>query len=116
MRQKRQFRDPHAGWWDPQERRNYGEPVHEDNDILGMLSPEEHTHGTTGGAFFGLGCFAAFILGTCGLVYLVYPDRPSAPRRFPDGLERELGGPGAVRVSDLDIYLGRWYSLNLQRQ
>lgn len=26
---KRQFRDPHAEWWDPQERRNYGEPVHE---------------------------------------------------------------------------------------
>lgn len=26
---KRQFRDPHGKWWDPQERRNYGEPVHE---------------------------------------------------------------------------------------
>lgn len=26
---KRQFRDPRAEWWDPQERRNYGEPVHE---------------------------------------------------------------------------------------
>ena len=26
---KRQFRDPHAEWWDPQERRNFGEPVHE---------------------------------------------------------------------------------------
>lgn len=26
---KRQFRDPYAGWWDPQERRNYGETVHE---------------------------------------------------------------------------------------
>ena len=30
---KRQFRDPYGpdgeGWWDPQERRNYGEPVHE---------------------------------------------------------------------------------------
>lgn len=30
--------------WDPQERRNYGEPVHEDNDILGIFSPEEYTH------------------------------------------------------------------------
>jgi NADH dehydrogenase (ubiquinone) 1 beta subcomplex subunit 8 len=26
---KRQFRDPRGEWWDPQERRNYGEPVHE---------------------------------------------------------------------------------------
>lgn len=41
---KRQFRDPYAGWWDPQERRNYGEPVHEDNDVLGMFSPEAYTH------------------------------------------------------------------------
>lgn len=26
---KRQFRDPYGDWWDKQERRNYGEPVHE---------------------------------------------------------------------------------------
>ena len=25
--EKRQFRDPYAEWWDPQERRNFGEPV-----------------------------------------------------------------------------------------
>jgi len=43
---KRQFRDPYADWWDPQERRNYGEPVHEDNDILGIFSPDEYTHFT----------------------------------------------------------------------
>lgn len=30
--------------WDPQERRNYGEPIHEDNDILGIFTPEEYTH------------------------------------------------------------------------
>lgn len=34
--------------WDPQERRNYGEPVHEDNDILGIFSPEVYTHFTPG--------------------------------------------------------------------
>lgn len=45
---KRQFRDPYAGWWDPQERRNYGEPVHEDNDVLGIFSPEAYTHYTPG--------------------------------------------------------------------
>ena len=45
---KRQFRDPYGGWWDPIERRNYGEPVHEDNDILGIFSPEQYTHFTAG--------------------------------------------------------------------
>lgn len=30
---------------------------------------------------------------------MVYPDKQSAPREFEGGLERELGGPTAVRVS-----------------
>lgn len=34
--------------WDKQERRNYGETVHEDNDILGIFTPEEYTHVTPG--------------------------------------------------------------------
>ena len=32
--------------WDPIERRNYGEPVHEDNDILGIFSPDVYSHVT----------------------------------------------------------------------
>ena len=30
---------------------------------------------------------------------MTYPDKPSAPREFEEGLERELGGPGALRAS-----------------
>lgn len=50
---KRSLRDPYGPgdgtrWWDPVERRNYGEPVHEDNDILGVFSTEEYTHFTPG--------------------------------------------------------------------
>jgi hypothetical protein len=41
---KRQHRDPYGEWWDPIEKRNYGETVHEDNDILGVFSPDEYTH------------------------------------------------------------------------
>lgn len=33
------------------------------------------------------------------MVKATYPDRPSFPREFEDGLERELGGAGATRVS-----------------
>jgi len=98
-RVKRQFRDPYGDWWDKQERRNYGEPVHEDNDILGMFSPEEYTHVTPGTAIFQLGCFVGVVLGLCGVVSMFYPDTPTVPRQFEDGLERELGGPGALKVS-----------------
>ena len=96
---KRQFRDPYGDWWDKQERRNYGEPVHEDNDILGIFSPEEYTYTTPGKAFFQLGCFAAAVFGLCGIVSVYYPDKPSVPKTYPGGLEAELGGPGAVSVS-----------------
>ena len=101
--EKRQFRDPYADWWDKQERRNYGEPVHEDNDILGMFSLEEYTHFKPGHGFFLLGCFIATTLGLCGVVHMFYPDKPSAPREFPDGLERELGGPRALPVGASSI-------------
>lgn len=73
--------------------------MHEDNDVLGVFSPEQYTHATPGKAFLHLGCFVAAFLGLCGTVSLFYPDKPSVPRTFPGGLEKELGGPNAVRVS-----------------
>lgn len=94
----RQFRDPHGDWWDKQERRNYGEPVHEDNDILGIFAPHEYTHTKPGMGVFQISCFVVTVLGLCGVVSMLYPDKPSAPREFEGGLERELGGPTAVRV------------------
>ena len=60
---KRQFRDPNGDWWDKQQRRNYGEPVHEDNDILGLFSPEEYTHTKPATAFFQIGCFITAVFG-----------------------------------------------------
>ncbi|KAK4981598.1 hypothetical protein LTR66_009858 [Elasticomyces elasticus] len=93
---KRQHRDPYADWWDKQERRNYGEPVHEDNDILGMMSTEDYTHFKPGFGAVLLGTFVAAVFGLCGVVAQLYPDKPSVPRTFPGGLERELGGPKAL--------------------
>lgn len=98
-RVKRAFRDPHGDWWDKQERRNFGEPVHEENEILGVFSPEQYTHVTSRKGFFHLGVFVATFLGFCGLVSFYYPDKPSVPRTYPEGLEKELGGPNAVKVS-----------------
>ncbi|PLN77712.1 hypothetical protein BDW42DRAFT_176368 [Aspergillus taichungensis] len=95
-RVKRAFRDPRNDWWDKQERRNFGEPVHEENEILGVFSPEQYTHVSAGKGFFHLGVFVATFLGFCGVVSFYYPDKPSAPRTFPNGLEKELGGPNAA--------------------
>jgi len=96
---KRSHRDPYGDWTDKQERRNFGEPVHEDNDILGVFSLDDYSHMSPGrGAVLWAG-FIASVLGLGYAVKLTYPDRPSAPTEYPDGLEAELGGPGAVRVS-----------------
>ncbi|KAK2873351.1 hypothetical protein FQN49_002425 [Arthroderma sp. PD_2] len=93
---KRQFRDPNTKWWDAQDKRNFGEPVHEDNDILTTFSTEEYNHFKAPKAFFLLGCSVATVFAFSGVVSLFYPDKPSAPRTFPDGLETELGGPNAL--------------------
>lgn len=96
---KRAFRDPHGDWWDKQERRNFGEPVHEDNDTLGIFSTEPYTHFQPGHGAVLLGAFVASVFVLMGVVRQFYPDKPGVPRTFPGGLDRELGGPGAVPVS-----------------
>ena len=96
---KRQFRDPYADWWDKQERRNFGEPVHEDNDILGMFSPEEYTHMTPRFGLVCWGVFAATFLGLLAVVRANYPDMPAVKRGYEGGLDRELGGDGTIVVS-----------------
>lgn len=96
---KRQFRDPHADWWDKQERRNYGEPVHENHDQMGMFTPYEYTWVPPAKGLLQIGSFVAVFVGLCYTVKAFYPDKKSYPREFVGGLERELGGPGAVRVS-----------------
>ncbi|KAJ5273917.1 hypothetical protein N7478_009042 [Penicillium angulare] len=95
-RVKRAHRDPYGGWWDAQEKRNFGEPVHEDNEILGVFSPEQYTHVSSGKGFLHLGMFVVAFLGVCGIVSLNYPDKPSVPKTYADGLEKELGGPNAA--------------------
>jgi len=93
---KRQHRDPYGDWWDKQDRRNFGEPVHEDNDILGIFATEDYTWTTPGWGAVLMGTFIATFLGVCGVVYQYYPDTPAVPKRYPGGLDRELGGVGAV--------------------
>lgn len=97
-REKRSLRDPYENWWDPQERRNYNEPLHEDNDILGIFSTEPYSHFTARWGWVLMGSFVATVFGLCAAVQVYYPDKGSVPRTFPDGLEKELGGPRAMLV------------------
>lgn len=94
--QKRALRDPHGDWWDKQERRNYGEPVHEDNDTLGLFTTEVYTWTTPGHGLKLQGAFVVALFTLLGAVYVTVPDKPSVPRTFPGGLEKELGGPGTM--------------------
>ncbi|PSR81299.1 hypothetical protein BD289DRAFT_462175 [Coniella lustricola] len=95
---KRQFRDPHADWWDKQERRNYGEVCHENYDQLGMFTPHAYTWVTPRKGFMQVGVFLAALATVLYAVKLTYPDIPAVPREFEAGLDRELGGAGAIRA------------------
>ncbi|EDO38440.1 predicted protein [Nematostella vectensis] len=95
--QRRQF----EGWWDVQDRRNFNEPIHEDEDGLNIwlwtevecndkYTPTEAlTHWLTA---FGL-------LGVVGFLSYLYDaanERPDLPREFPfDNLYLERGGDPA---------------------
>ncbi|KAI5297444.1 Glycosylphosphatidylinositol (GPI) anchor assembly protein, partial [Ascosphaera pollenicola] len=94
--EKRQFRDPHGDWWDKQDRRNFGEPVHEDNDILTVFSTEQYTHYKPPKAFFLFGCAVAVFASSCGVLAALAPEAPFAPRTWDNNLEKELGGPLAM--------------------
>jgi hypothetical protein len=48
-----------------------------------------------------MGTFIASVFGLCAAVGTVYPDKLSAPKTYPDGLEAELGGKGALLVSTM---------------
>lgn len=104
-RVKRSLRDPYEKWWDPQERRNYNEPLHEDNDILGVFSTEPYTHFSIGWGWVLMGSFVGAVVGLCSVVSIYYPDKGSTPRTYPDGLEKELGGPRALLVRYLRLHL-----------
>ncbi|KAF2638425.1 hypothetical protein P280DRAFT_405197 [Massarina eburnea CBS 473.64] len=103
----RNNRDPYDDWWDQQDRRNYGEPCHEDHDILGAIALHDYNHFTPSWGFVLLGSFIATAFGLCGVMSLVYPDKVSVPKQYEGGLEAELGGPRAVRVSRGAGVLGR---------
>lgn len=96
--ENRADRSPVGVYWDQQGRRNWGEPVHEDDDILGRFSLHNYDYAGTRFALVGWGVFISAILGLTGAVYMVMPEHaPGVPREFPyDGLKEQLGGRRTV--------------------
>lgn len=66
---------------------------------MGIFSLEEYTHMKPARGFLLWGGFISVVLGLSYAVQQNMPDRPSAPKEYPDGLEQELGGKGSLRVS-----------------
>ena len=67
-----------------------------------MFSPEDYNFYTPAQCFSLIGCFVAVFVGLMGVVKMTYPDRPAVDRGYEGGLDRELGGKGALlaRVED----------------
>lgn len=51
--------------------------MHEDNDILGIFSPESYTHFTPGWGGILFGTFVGAVGVLCAVTYRFYPDRVS---------------------------------------
>ncbi|KAL1949519.1 hypothetical protein VTO73DRAFT_8400 [Trametes versicolor] len=83
---------PALGWEDPQFRRNYGEPLHEQEEVLSMWGPDVPVvPPPTALRWFSIAVLGFVSLGT--LVSYARPQIPAVRREYPfDGLVSELGG------------------------
>ncbi|PWN30923.1 hypothetical protein BDZ90DRAFT_229914 [Jaminaea rosea] len=99
-----QLRKHDKSWFDPQEKRNFGETPSEQDDILSVWGPDLHTNTPPQKAvrhfLIAVAAFTTFF----GLVYYGTPERNFIPRTFPrDGLAEELTGPvKAYKEGDFD--------------
>ncbi|XP_065052310.1 NADH dehydrogenase [ubiquinone] 1 beta subcomplex subunit 8, mitochondrial-like [Rhopilema esculentum] len=92
-----QLRNPYLTYWDQQDRRNFGEPLHEEDDAIGMWMPDRHDESTTTVAEACRNLAIAF--GLLGFVYYLstfYNEENSSevvPRMYPfNNLYLENGG------------------------
>ncbi|KAF9820914.1 hypothetical protein IEO21_01141 [Rhodonia placenta] len=86
-------RRPARGWEDWQMRRNFGEPLHEQEEILSMWGPDAPVVPPSTALRWFMTAVAGFT--TFGVItkFALIPSRPSVPREYPySGLETELGG------------------------
>ncbi|KAE8222085.1 hypothetical protein CF319_g4660 [Tilletia indica] len=93
-------------WWDPQEKRNFGETLHEQHDAMSVWAPDAHALPASTALFqFALAGLA--MTAFAGMVYLTKFERPAVPRTYPrDGLRAEMGGTELAALSDAETEEG----------
>lgn len=91
------------GWWDQQERKNFEEVVHEEEDRLGMWGPDVHK--VSGPKALGALALAAVIIYGFGqFISANTLDLRAARRTYPhNGLEKALGGSIGARKEEDDV-------------
>ncbi|KAI8073445.1 uncharacterized protein B0P05DRAFT_548550 [Gilbertella persicaria] len=94
------------GWDDPQDKRNFGEPLHEEDEIMGVWAPDLHTYSPRKAAA-QLALAFGILAGVSGIVYKTYPESPAVKRTYPyNGLTEEFGAregdirPRGARAGD----------------
>ncbi|KAH7884448.1 Ndufb8, NADH dehydrogenase 19kDa subunit [Phlebopus sp. FC_14] len=84
---------PARGWWDQQMRRNFGDPIHENDEVLSMWGPDVSVVPPQRALFHFSLAVSAFVGFGFLCKYALVPERPTVPREYPfSGLVRELGG------------------------
>ncbi|WVR06962.1 hypothetical protein IAU60_003998 [Kwoniella sp. DSM 27419] len=90
------------GWWDRQERKNFGEVMHEEEDAIGMWGPDVHKTSPWSALRQLAVAFSLIGVAAYGLIS-TRPERPVAQRSYPyGGLEKELGGIVPARAEPVD--------------
>ncbi|KAH7107160.1 hypothetical protein BKA62DRAFT_686150 [Auriculariales sp. MPI-PUGE-AT-0066] len=87
------FMDEHGVRWDDiQNRRQFGQPLHAEDDALGIWSPDV-PHVPPQRALFHFMIAVSLFVGYAALVPALQVEPPVARRSYPyDGLSKELGG------------------------
>ncbi|KAJ1846303.1 hypothetical protein H4S02_005768 [Coemansia sp. RSA 2611] len=91
---------PQLGWWDRQNRRNFGEPMAEQDEILNMRSPTLYKSP----GWRQVSKMWAGVIITIGSVYYFISqtrrERPYMRAFYPNGLKDELGGVPTRTMAD----------------
>ncbi|KAG4305209.1 hypothetical protein PORY_001379 [Pneumocystis oryctolagi] len=90
----RQTREPYdRDYFDITERRKFGEPLHEQDEILTMFSPDVHSYVTSSKAFLHLFTFGLVITTFCSIAYFFRPKPFAVPQ---ESLLKKLERPSSV--------------------
>lgn len=89
-----QDKDPYQKYDDPQNRRNLNDPLHMDDDLYDMWSPDYFQFVSDKTALKHNAIFFSLVFGFGAAIWYfeLNPAKPAAPRSFPfGGLAKELG-------------------------